>query len=361
MNSRLISKDISFGSDKSLPLKQVAIFCRQTSALLKVGVSLVKAIDILYQQTSNKKMKSSIKQIYESVQKGSLLSEALQKQTNKYPQLMINLIESGEESGTLDSAMTKLADQFESDLRLKNKITTAMVYPAILAVLGVGVVILMVTFVLPRFMDMFTQSGLTKLPFPTRMILGLSHLITGYWYYILFVIMTLILGFNVYTKSPRGRLKWDKFKLNIPLAKNIIQKTAAVRFCRTTATLFSSGMPMLQSLSIVMNVVGNAYISSQLADVSEDIRKGMSLAQSIRRVDAFPIMIYSMISIGEESGSLDEMLENASVYFNNELENNIARMVSLIEPGMIIIMGIAVGFIIAGIMLPMADIYNSIQ
>lgn len=354
------SKEISFGKNGPLPLKQIAIFCRQISALLKVGVSLIKAIDILYQQTTNKKMKESIKLIYESVQKGCLLSEALRKQTNKYPNIMIHLIESGEASGTMDQALSKLATQFESDLKLKNKITTAMVYPIILSILGIGVVILMVTFVIPRFMDMFVQAGIDKLPLPTRVILGLSSAITSYWYYILFAILLIIFSLKVYTKSLKGKLKWDEFKLHVPLFKSIIQKTAIVRFCRTTSTLFSSGMPMLQALSIVINIVGNTAISSQITEASEDIKKGMTLAQSMHRVTHFPSMIQSMILIGEESGSLDYMLENASNYFNDELENSIARMVTLIEPMLIVIMGIAVAFIISAIMLPMASIYNSI-
>jgi len=351
---------IVLGQNKQLPLKDLAVFCRQTYSLLKVGVSLVKAIDLMYQQTTNKVMKSSIQKIYESVQKGSLLSEGLRKQPGKFPGIMISLIESGEASGTLAESVEKIATQFENDLRLKRKITSAMAYPAVIAVLGVGVVILMVSVVLPQFITMFQQAGIDKLPLPTAILIGLSDLVTKKWYFLLFGILLLIIIIRMYIKSPGGRMFWDGLKLKIPLAKNVLMPLTTVRFCRTFSTLLSSGMPMLQALSIVMNVVNNKVVSEQLSETSEDIRKGMSLTNSIRRVSVFPPMLQSMISIGEESGSLESMLDNTSDYYNDVLENSISKMIALIEPIMIVIMAGVVGFIILAIMLPMLQIYQSI-
>lgn len=348
------------GQKKQLKLKDLTVFCRQTASLLRVGVSLVKAIDILYQQTTSKVMKASIQKIYESVQKGSLLSESLRAQPGKYPGIMISLIESGEASGMLAESVDKIATQFENDLYLKRKITSSMVYPAVLVVIGIAVVILLVTVVLPQFIKMFEQAGLSELPVTTRVILGLSAFVTTKWYFLLFGILILVIIIRLYLKSENGRLAWDRAKLQLPVFKPILSALIVVRFCRTMATLLSSGIPMLQSLGIVMNVVNNKAVSTELAESSEDIRKGQTLANSIRRVTVFPPMVQSMISIGEESGSLDQMLENSADYFNDELQNRITRAVTLIEPAMIVVLGGVVAFIILSIMQPMLQIYNSI-
>ncbi|NLV51541.1 MAG: type II secretion system F family protein, partial [Clostridiales bacterium] len=206
----------------------------------------------------------------------------------------------------------------------------------------------------------FQQAGIDKLPLPTAILIGLSDLVTKKWYFLLFGILLLIIIIRMYIKSPGGRMFWDGLKLKIPLAKNVLMPLTTVRFCRTFSTLLSSGMPMLQALSIVMNVVNNKVVSEQLSETSEDIRKGMSLTNSIRRVSVFPPMLQSMISIGEESGSLESMLDNTSDYYNDVLENSISKMIALIEPIMIVIMAGVVGFIILAIMLPMLQIYQSI-
>jgi type IV pilus assembly protein PilC len=218
----------------------------------------------------------------------------------------------------------------------------------------------MVTVVLPQFIKMFDQAGITELPLPTAVLIGLSHFVTNYWYYLIFGILVVVISVRMLIKTENGRLFWDSMKFKLPVSKQIIPRMMVVRFCRTFSTLISSGMPMLQALSIVTNVMNNKAIAVELTETSEDIRKGMSLTQSIRRVTVFPPMLQSMISIGEESGSLESMLEKTSEYFDAELESAIARMVAMIEPVMIIIMAVVVGFIILSVMLPMLQIYNSI-
>lgn len=359
----LVEKDSAMSSISGgkLKLKEVSIFCRQMSAMLFAGVSLVKAIDIMYRQTDSKKMKVTLQKLYESVQKGNLLSESLRRQEEAFPEIMINLVESGEASGTLDTVMGKLANQFENELKLKNKVRAALTYPAILAVLGVGVVALLVTVVLPQFITMFESSGVETLPLPTRILLAVSGAFTNYWYIILMVMAGLVIGGRLYLKTDMGRFQWDSLLMKIPIVKPVVVKTITVRFCRTFAMLFSSGMPMLQSLSIVGRVINNKAIEQNMADMSDDIRKGISLSQAIQKVPVFPPMIHSMVSIGEESGALDEMMENSAGYFDNELENDLAKLVSMVEPIMIILMGIIVGFVIISIMLPMLQIYQNVS
>src|SRR5665648_620391 len=196
-------------SGGKIKLKEVAIFCRQMSAMLIAGVPLVKSIDIMYRQCDSKKMKLSLQKMYESVQKGNLLSESLRKQEDAFPEIMVNLVESGEASGTLDTVIQKLAVQFEAELKLKNKVTAALTYPAILAVLGIGVVTLLVTVVLPQFLTMFESSGVQILPLPTRMLLFVSHTTTSYWYIILIVIGIIVLAVRMYLKTEDGRLNFD--------------------------------------------------------------------------------------------------------------------------------------------------------
>jgi len=352
-----------FAFDKSskLSLKQLTVFCRQIWAMMNAGVSLVKAIDILYQQSYDKVLKKSIQKLYESVQKGDLLSEGLRKQEGAYPEIMITMVESGEASGTLDVVMGKLADQFEADLKLRNKIGSAIAYPAILACLCVGVVALLVVVVLPSFGDMFADMGEDAMPLATRMLLGMSVVVGSYWYVIIFLAVAAVFGLKSLFKTEKGRRFWDNLKLTAPMIGAVTVRVVAVRFCRTFATLFSSGMAMLPALDIVGRVVGNRVISDALANVREDIRKGVTLSQAVSRVPEFPPMIHSMISIGEESGTLDSVLESSARYFDDEVENAIQRMVTFIEPALLIFMAAIVAFVIISIMLPMVAMYQSIQ
>lgn len=351
-------KDIVGGNALKMSQKDIANFARQLSAMLGAGVTLIKALNILYLQIEKKNIKESIKRMFESVQKGDQLSEALKKQTNVYPEIMISMIEAGEESGKLDQVIAKLADQFEKDVKLKNKIKSAMMYPIILCVLTVVVVLVLVTKVLPIFMGMFTAS--MTLPLPTRIVLGFSRVLTGYWYIILIVIAIIAFGARIYISTDAGKKKWHTLLLKVPVIGSTIEKISAVRFTRTLATLLSSGMTLIQALEIVIRVVGNRVVMDGLSITKEDIRKGMPLSQSLRKADVLPPMVYSMIGIGEESGSIEDMLVKTAEYYDNEVENAIQKLVTLIEPILIVFMAVVIGFIIVSVMLPIFNIYDSI-
>jgi type IV pilus assembly protein PilC len=281
-------------------------------------------------------------------------------QAGVFPELMINMIEAGEASGKLDSVSVKLADHFEKDVKLKAKIRTAMTYPIILSLLTVAVVLILVTQVLPVFVGMFDATEMV-LPLPTRIVMGFSAILTGYWYLLILFIGAIVLGFRAYVATDEGRMNWDSFQMKMPLVGSTITKISAVRFTRTLATLLGSGMTLLQALEIVIKVVGNRKVMEGLMVTREDIRKGISLSNSLRKVDVFPPMVYSMIGIGEESGTMEKMLEKCAEYYDDEVENAIQKLVSMIEPLLIIVMGVVVGFIIVSIMLPIFDIYGSIK
>lgn len=350
-------KDIVGGNKIKLSLKDIAVFSRQLSAMLNAGVTLIKALNILYLQVEKKNIKESIKRLYESVQKGDQLSEAMKKQDKVYPEIMISMIEAGEASGRLDSVIAKVAETFEKDVKLRNKIKSSMMYPIILAVLCVAVVLILVMKVLPIFLSMFSKS--MTLPLPTRILLGFSNILTNYWYILLLVIAAIVLGVSTYVNTEEGKKNWHTLLLKMPAIGKTIVKISAVRFTRTLGTLLSSGMTLIQSLEIVIQVVGNRVIMEGLEITKEDIRKGMPLSQSLRKANVLPPMVYSMIGIGEESGSIEDMLVKTSEYYDDEVDNAIAKLVSLLEPILIVFMGAVVGFIIVAIMLPIFEIYQS--
>ena len=354
-----IRKDIMGGAKISLSTKDISIFCRQLSSMLGAGVSLVKALNILYMQVDKKSMKKSIKQIYESVQKGDQFSEGLRKQRGVYPEMMISMIEAGEASGKLDHVMIKLAEQFEKDVKLKSKIKSAMTYPIVLMFLAVGVVIILVVKVIPIFLTLLEEGG-SELPAPTKILVAFSNILTSYWYLILVGIGIIALLIKGYVSSDLGMRQWHKFKLNLPLIGKLNEKIIAVRFTRTLSTMLSSGMSMMQALEIVTKVVNNKIVMEQLIATKEDIRTGMSLSESLKNVSAMPPMVYSMIGIGEESGTIEEMMEKAAEYYDDEVENSIQKLVSLMEPMLIVFMGAVVGFIVISMMLPIFDLYEAI-
>jgi type IV pilus assembly protein PilC len=353
-------KDIMGGSKITLSTKDIAMLCRQLSSMLSAGVTLVKALNILYLQMEKKNIKESIKRLYESVQRGDQLSEGLRKQGTVFPEIMLSMVEAGEASGKLDHVITKLAEQFEKDVKLKSKIQTAMTYPLILVVLAISVVLILVTQVLPIFMTMFESSGMV-LPLPTRVLIAFSNLLRGYWYLFIIGTITIVVGFRAYIGTETGLRKWHAFQFRIPVVGTTITKISAVRFTRTLSTLLASGMTLLQALEIVIKVVGNRVIMDGLNVTKEDIRKGMNLSQSLRKVSDLPPMVYSMIGIGEESGTMEKMLEKCAEYYDDEVDNSIQRIVGMMEPILIIVMGVMVGFIILAMILPIFDIYGSIQ
>ena len=346
-------------TSNKLSLKDLAVFCRQFNVLLLAGVTVIKALDVIYQQTESKRCKAVVLKVYETVQKGDLLSEAMRKQGEAFPAILINMVESGEASGKLDLVLQKMAEHFDKERKLRTKLISSMIYPVILAVVAILVVIILLTFVLPTFVDMFEASGV-PLPLPTRILLGLSKFVSNFWYLILLILAALVYAWNKYLKTEKGRLRWDRAKLKIPVFKNVSIKVIAARFTRTLSTLLSSGIPLLSCMEITSKVLGNKVVADGLLLAKEDMSKGSSLSQAIRRVGIFPAMIYSMISIGEESGSLEEILEKTSVYYDEEADVAIQRMLAFFEPLMILIMAAIVGFIVISIMLAMFGVYATI-
>ena len=352
------ARDVSNVS-KKIKLKPLAIFCRQFSTLINAGITAIKALDILYQQAEDKILKESIGRVYEAVQKGEAMSDAFRKQGEAFPELFINMIMTGESSGNLDQVLIRMADHYEKENKMKNKIKGAMIYPMVLGILTVAVVILMLVVVLPSFIGVI-ESGGGEIPLPTRILLDLSGFIQRFWWLLGGVIILLVIGWRGFKRSEKGHLWWDGFKLNMPIVGKSLRMIYSARFARTLSTLVSSGLQMLSAIEITARVIGNKLIHDRLLLVTEDIRKGAQLSTAIRNTDQFPAMIYNMISVGEESGLLDDILGKTAAFYDEESDAAIGRLVGLLEPLMIIFMAIIIGFIVISIALPMFSMYGNI-
>ena len=340
--------------------KDIAVFCRQFYAMLNAGVTIIQCLDILRQQTENRRLKEVTGEIYETIQKGTTFSEALKGHRNIFPEILISMVEAGELSGTLDSVMDRMAVHFEKENRIYMKVKGAMVYPTVLSIVAVGVVAFLLTVVMPTFIGMFESSGVA-LPAPTRLLMAMSKGLQMYWYIILLVLSGGIYLLRRYTKTKQGKYAVDRLVLGIPVVNTTIKKVATSRFTRTLSTLLTSGIPLIQAMEIVEKVIGNKVIGEGISNVRNELRRGSELAPPIKRMGIFPPMVDSMIKIGEESGTLDEILEKTADFYDDEVEAALQKMTTLMEPVLIVFMGVVVGFIVISMALPMFDMVNTVK
>lgn len=346
--------------DEKVTTKDIAMFCRQFYTMLNAGINIIRCLDILGKQIENKTLKKSIIIVHEDVQKGMTLSGAMKKHSNIFPELLINMIEAGEVSGNLDVIMERMAIHFEKENYIENKIKNAFVYPVLLSVISILVVMFLLVVVMPSFVSMFEDNGLI-LPGPTRMLLSISNWLIDYWYLFIGIIYLTIFSIISYGKIERGRMFYDGLKIKLPGLKSMNIKIITCRFTRTLSTLISSGMYLLEALDVVSKVVGNKVVSKKLDIVKEDIKKGVPMSTAIRDMNIFSPMVESMISIGEESGSLDELLYKTADFYDEEVENSMEKMTTMLEPILIVLMAIIVGFIVIAMAMPMFDMVNTME
>ena len=342
--------NINIGSPM-LKTKDLVLISRQLASLLSAGITVVRALDMLYQQLDSKKAKKCIGEIYESVQGGRSLSEAFREQRGVVPNIMISMIAAGEESGRLDEVMERLAEHFQKAQKLKNKVSSAMVYPKILAGLTAAVSIGLLTFLVPKIGDTIKSLG-GELPALTKALLAISGSLVKWWFVYIAVVALLVYGFKVWKSSDKGGEQWSYLMLKLPVVGKATTMNAAARFTRTVSTLLKSGISVLQAVEITEKSLDNLILEKKLAEARVEIRKGTSLSKSIRGITEFPPMIYAMVAIGEESGTLDAILDKAADFFEDEADSATAKMTAALEPVMIIIMAIIVGLVVGGIAMP---------
>lgn len=342
-----------------IPMKQLVILCRQFATMLESGVSLIKSIDILYQQSENAGLKSVLLNVYEDVQKGNALSTSLRAQGKAFPNLFISMVECGEESGTLDSTLSRMANHYESENKLQNKVKNAMIYPIILGVVSFFVILLLLLFVVPTFASMFEQYG--DLPAVTQLLLSMSSGLQNHWMYMILILILLSAMLYLLLKTVAFRRWFDKIKITMPVVGKLNKIILSARFAETTATLYASGMSLIDVMNITQNVINNTYIDEGFNRAKEDVSKGVALSEAMRQIGIFPPMLSNMILIGEESGRLEEILDKTAAFYHEEADTAVQKMVALLEPVMIIFLGIMVAFIVGAILPPMYEMMGNIQ
>lgn len=346
------------GRKKKVGTKELAIFARQFATMLEAGIGMVRCLDILQAQTANRTLAEACGEMSQSVQKGNLLSKAMENYPKIFPPLMVQLVVSGESSGNLDVIMGRIATTYEKDSKTENKIKGAMTYPMVLGVVLVLVILIMVMFVLPQFIGMLTQGG-GEIPMSTKILLAMTNFTQEYWYIVLGVLVGLVVGANVYFSTPAGKFTKDNLLIRIPYVGTQIKMIITSRFTRTLATLLSSGIQMLESLRIVSRVVNNVAVEERLLQAMEDVRKGATLSKALYDVDIFPPMMISMVKVGEESGDIDSVLNKTADFYDEEVDSAIQRLVGILEPAMIVVMGAVVGFFVMAIMSSMYAMYDT--
>jgi type IV pilus assembly protein PilC len=345
---------------KKIKLKDLAVFSRQFATMINSGLSLLRALTILTEQTENKRLAEVIGEVRNDVQAGSSLSGAMGKHPDVFPPLMVNMSKAGEIGGFLDSVLLQVAANYESEVKLRGKIKSAMTYPTVVLCIAVLAVMGMLLFIVPTFAKMFKQLG-AQLPAPTRLLVMLSHLLkVGFPVFIIMAIVGVIVWRRVKNKE-QVRNVVDPLKLKLPIFGALFQKVAISRFARNLGTMMRSGVPILQSLDVVADTTGNIVLARATRDIQDSVRQGESVTAPLRAHPVFPPMVAQMMAVGEDTGALDQMLEKISDFYDQEVEATTEALTSLIEPLMIAVLGGIIGSMIICLYMPIFSIYNHVN
>jgi type IV pilus assembly protein PilC len=341
-------------------LADLSIFCRQFSTMIDAGVSLVRALDVLGEQTQNPKLKRIIADIQIEVESGQTLSKALSKYPKTFNNLFIGLIRAGEVGGVLEEALQRLSGFLEKDMELRRKVKAALTYPCIVVVVAVAIVVGLCTFIVPKFVELFKDLGVKELPAMTQVLVDFSDFLKTRWYMGIIIILVTWIAIKYFGTTRVGRRVIDRIKLKVPVFGKLHHKIALARFARTLGTLLVSGVPILQALETVAGTVGNVLISDAVMEARARIREGDRINDPLLKSGMFPPMVVHMISIGEESGALDQMLTKIAEFYEQEVESTLASLTSAIEPVLIVFLGVCVGFIVIAMFMPLVSVIQNL-
>jgi len=351
------SKKIGRGSIKT---RDVVIFTRQFSTMINSGLPLVQALTILAEQTDNKSLAEVTKKVVFDVESGNTVADALSKHPRAFTNLYVNMVAAGEAGGILDTILMRLATFLEKNDALVRKVKGAMIYPAvIMSVAAIAVVVLLI-FVIPVFAGMFASGGMA-LPLPTRIVIGASGFLRAYWWVIGAVVIVGGYSFKKYYATSNGKLVIDRIMLKVPVLGDVLRKSAVSRFTRTLGTLISSGVSILEGLEITAKTAGNRVIQDAIMQSRSSIAGGDTIAQPLQKSKVFPPMVISMIAVGEQTGGLDEMLSKIADFYDEEVDAAVSTLLSLMEPIMIVFLGVVVGGMVVAMYLPIFDMVNAVQ
>jgi len=342
-------------------LTDLAIFARQFSTMLDAGVSLIRCLDVLQAQTNNARLRKILMDLSARVESGESLSRSMARHPKAFSQLIIGLIRAGEVGGVLEESLQRIAGFLEKDVELRRKIRSAMTYPVIVLLAAIGIVIFLVSWLVPQFAQLFKELGIENLPAPTQFLVDLSALFTQRWYVVIIAVVAILIAYKLFVSTRVGRRVADRVKLRVPVFGPLHHKIVMARFSRTMGTLLASGVPILQAMETVAGVVGNSVVSDAVIESRARIREGEKIADPLQRSKMFPPMVVHMVSVGEESGSLDHMLNKIADFYENEVEMTIASLTAAIEPVMIVLLGFIVGFIVISMFLPMIEVISNLS
>jgi type IV pilus assembly protein PilC len=340
--------------------RDVVIFTRQFSTMINAGLPLVQSLSILAQQTENRTLKDITKAVVYDVEAGNTLADALAKHPKAFSGLYVNMVAAGEAGGILDTILMRLATFLEKNDALVRKVKGAMVYPAVIIAVAVIAVAVLLVFVIPTFSSMFASVSM-ELPLPTRIVIAASDVLTRWWWAIILGAALLVLGFRSYYGTPNGRKNIDGLLLRAPVLGDLLRKSAVSRFTRTLGTLISSGVSILDGLEITAKTAGNRVVHDAVMQSRQSIAGGETIAGPLQSSGVFPPMVISMISVGEQTGGLDEMLTKIADFYDAEVDVAVSALLSLMEPVMIVVLGVIVGGMVVAMYLPIFDMVNAIQ
>ena len=335
--------------------KDVMNFTQQLSTLLSAGLPLEKSLSIVAELTEKKEFQNVITEILSGIQEGIAFADVLAKHPKVFSKLYVNMVKAGEAGGVLEMILERLVDFLESSQELKDYITSAMLYPMLLTGVCGLTIILLLTFVIPNFSTMFEDVG-GSIPASAQLLLGMSEVLKSYWWVMVSVIGGIYFGIKKYLATENGKFKWDEIKLKLIMVKTLVQKIEVSRFSRTLGTLIQSGVPILQSLNIVKETIGNLVIARSLTGIHEGIKEGEGISKPLKNANTFPSLAIHMITVGEETGRLDEMLLKVADTYDQDVRNAIKRLISLLEPCLILFMALIVGSIVVTMLLAIISV-----
>ena len=355
-----LTKDIDIQIGGWPKARDLSVMCRQFVSMTKAGVSILDSLKMLCEQTENKRLQDALKEVRISVEKGETLADSMAEHPKIFPAIMVNMVAAGEASGSLETALDRVAIQLEKNSKTQAMLKKAMIYPIVVCVVAVIVTIVMLVKVIPSYEDMFKDLG-TDLPWITKLYVNLSHGIQNYWFIIVPVLIAVAFGLKYFAGTDPGKHLFGKIALKLPIFKKLTIKSASSMMARTLSTLMGAGVPLIEAVDIVSGVMSNIYFKEALEDAREEITIGMPLSRPLQESGLFPPMVYQMIRIGEEAGSTEEMLDKVADYYDEEVEMEIQALMAALEPMIIIVLAVVVGGLIAACMAPMISMYAALD
>ncbi len=355
------SKELNITLFERVKAGDLAVFSRQLATMVTSGMSILRALYVLEEQTDQKLLKDTIVQVRKDVEAGMSLSDSMERHPKVFNQLFVAMTRAGETGGMLEGALMRVADQLEKDASLRRQIKSAMIYPVLVITFAMLVMIALVAFLVPVFEGVFKQFG-GSLPFITQIAVDLSKAVTSYGYLLVIGVVAAVFSFLKWKSSVRGRAQWDRFRLRVPMKiGSIVQQVAIARWSRTLSSLVGAGVPLLLALDITGKTAGNTVVEESMAGVIASVKQGGTIARPLAQADIFPRMVTQMVGVGEETGALDEMLGKIADFYEDQVEASVKALTSILEPIMIIVIGSIVGFIVIAMYMPLFTIYNHIE